>query len=401
MSKKKKKYNSIRADSKTSVKNNPVKAFFVGADTYDDLCVSEYTSLDKNPEILTACEIIAKLIGSMTIHLMQNSEKGDFRIINELSRKIDIDPIETMTRSTWMEIIVMNLLLYGDGNSVVVPHTYQGIIKSLEPIAANRVSIVPYDGSYRKYRIYIDGIARNPSDLLHFVFNPDKTWPYKGAGLKAVLSDVAKNLKQAAHTENAFMSSKWKPSIIVKVDALTEEFAGKSGRKQLLSDYVEAAEIGEPWLIPANQFEVEQIRPLSLADLAINDTVKLDKQTVASIVGVPPFTLGVGTFNRDEWNNFITNKIGVLIKTIDQEMTKKMIANPKWYLKHHMLSLYDYSVNDIVALSGLVDKGVLNANEIRDRLGYEQVEGLSEFKALENYLPVDQLSQQKKVVGNE
>ena len=54
---------------------------------------------------------------------------------------------------------------------------------------------------------------------------------------------------------------------------------------------------------------MEEIRPLSLADLALSDLVQLDKKTVASILGVPPFVLGVGTYSADEWNNFISTTI--------------------------------------------------------------------------------------------
>jgi phage portal protein BeeE len=121
----------------------------------DDICIPGYTTLDHNPEIMTACRRIAELISSITIHLMSNTDRGDVRIVNELSRVIDINPMPTMTRKSWMEAIVMNLLLYGEGNSIVWAHTWDGLIRSLEPISATRVSLLPKNG-YRDYTIMID-----------------------------------------------------------------------------------------------------------------------------------------------------------------------------------------------------------------------------------------------------
>lgn len=363
---------------------------------WDDVLCSGYTSLDKCPEVMTACRRIAQLIGSTTIHLMSNTEDGDRRIVNELSRKIDIDPMPTMTRSTWMEAIVMNLLLYGRGNSIVAPHTWEGLIQSLEPISADRVGFVPI--GERDYRVLIDGKERKPSSLLHFVYNPDRHYQWKGRGVHVSLRDIANNLKQAAETEKAFMASEYKPSIIVKVDALADEFSGPEGRAKLLESYIKPSTPGEPWLIPAEQFSVEQVRPLTLGDLAIADTVKLDKAMVAAILGVPPYICGVGEYKKDEWNVFVQTTIMSLCKAIASEMTKKLIINPQWYLAFNVWSLMDYDLKTVssVLLAG-ADRGYVNGDEWRDRMHLNPA-GLKEFKILENYIPWDMSGQQKKLV---
>lgn len=377
--------------------NKSTQVWLSDAKAFHDLCVTGYTSLDHNPEIMTAARKIASLIGATTIYLMSNTADGDVRIVNELSRAIDIEPMPNMTRSTWMESIVMNLLLYGRGNAVVVPHTWEGYLQSLEPISASRVSFQA-DG-YRDYKVLIDGKARSPKSVLHFVFNPDKTYLWKGQGVNVSLKDVAHNLKQAAHTERAFMSSEYKPSIIVKVDALTEEFASPEGRKKLIESYVKPSTPGEPWIIPAEQFAVEQVKPLTLADLAISDTVQLDKRAVAAIMGVPPFVVGVGEYNKDEWNAFIQGTIMTIAKSIAAEMTKKLIINPAWYLQFNVWSLLDYDLNTIssVLLAG-ADRGYVNGDEWRDRMHMNPA-GLKEYKILENYIPYDMSGNQSKLTG--
>lgn len=364
----------------------------------DDISCPGYTRLADNPEIQTACLRIAELVGSMTIYLMSNTDKGDVRIRNELSRMLDITPNGNMTRSHWMTVNVMNMLLYGNGNAVCVPHTYEGLLKSMEPISASRVSFAPVVGSYRDYQVLIDGRARDPANLMHFVYNPDPLYLWKGQGVTVTLRDIANNLKQAQKTENAFMASEWKPSIIVKVDALTEEFASPEGREKLLESYVKPAKTGQPWLIPAEQFQVEQVRPLSLADLAIKDTVELDKRTVASVVGVPPYLLGVGEFKRDEWNSFIQTKVRSIVLNIQQEMTRCLIVSPNWYVFLNYWSLLDYDPQAMssVLLAG-ADRGFVNGDEWRDRMHMAPA-GLTEYKILENYLPYDMSGKQKKLI---
>lgn len=393
MSKSKKKRKQRAAE--TNQNNSGIAFFLSDMSNYDLLCTG-YTSLDKNPEIYTACRTIARLISSMTIRLMSNTDSGDVRIQNELSRKIDINPNRYMTRRSFIEYITMNMLLYGQGNSVVRAHTESGLLTDLEPIQPNRVSF--FQDGYG-YMVTIDGIEYSPDELLHFVDNPDPNYPWKGRGIQVVVKDIANNLKQAQKTKNAFMTSEWKPSVIVKVDGLTDEFASPEGREKLLKEYVQTIGIGEPWLIPADQFAVEQIKPLSLSDLAISDSVTMDKKTVAAIVGVPPFVLGVGDYNKQAWNSFVQNTVKPIAQGIEEEMTRKLILNPKWYLKFNILSLMDWDIKTIADVFGsLSDRGFVDGNEVRDRIGMDPRDGLDELRVLENYIPFDMAALQKKLI---
>ena len=394
---------SKRRSKKMKARAEPVQnktiSWLCSQEAFDTLTCHGYTSLDQNPEIITAVGKIAKLIGSMTIHLMQNTDDGDVRVKNELSRKIDINPNSNMTRSTFIQWIVNTLFLYGDGNAVVYPQFRRGLLRDLKPMPSAMVAFVP-DGIW-DYTVLLNGQEYDPDKILHFVLNPGNYYPWKGQGVQVALKDVANNLKQAAATEKGFMQSKWKPSIIVKVDALTEEFSSPAGRRQLLSDYIDTAEAGEPWMIPAEQFEIEQIKPLSLSDLALVDMVSLDKKTVASILGVPPFVLGVGEFKQDEWNNFIDSTIMPIALSIQQEFTKKLLYSPDYYFKFNQRSLYTYSLQETISAGAeMVDRMALRRNEWRDWIGLPPDKEMTELLALENYIPADRLGDQGKLIQN-
>lgn len=367
------------------------------SDFWEDICSDDYVRLSDNPEIIAGCRKIADLVSSMTVYLMSNTDEGDKRIKNELSRKVDINPYKLMTRKVWMDAVVMNLLLYGKGNSIVLPVTKSGILEDLIPIEASRVGFESL--SDRTYNVLIDGKPYKYDEIIHFVYNPDEHYLWKGKGLTAPLNQVASNLKQAAKTEKEFMSSKWKPSVIVKVDALTDEFSSPEGRQKLLDEYFKTARAGEPWMIPAEAFSVEQVRPLSLEDLAINKSVELDKHTVASILGVPAFVLGVGNYNQDEWNNFISTKIKTISEIIAQELTRKLLISPNWYWKLNWTSLYSYDLKTIADVySNLYVKGIVDGNEVRDKLSLSPREGLDELVVLENYIPLSMIGDQKKLI---
>lgn len=375
-------------------------AWLCSVDAYNVLVTGNYTKLADCPEVRMCAHIYADLISSMTLYLMQNTEKGDVRVKNELSRKLDIEPNRLMNRKAFIYNLVWTLMLAGDGNQVTYPeYTADGYLDNLMPLKPSRVNFM--DTPSGGYVIRYGSVSYDPDEVLHFTINPDPERPWVGTGYRAVLKDVIKGLKQAGKTKQALMESPT-PSIIVKVDGLTEEFASAEGRRKLSAQYLDSSENGRPWFIPADAFEVKDIKPLTLNDLAIAKNMELDKRTVAGIFTIPPFLVGVGEFNKDEYNNFIGGPVMSKAKTIEQELTRKILYSPDLYWRFNPRSLYSYSLADISAIgSAMVDRMAMRRNEWRDWVGMSPDDEMNELLALENYVPASMLGKQKKLKGGE
>lgn len=359
-----------------------------------------YTPLYDCPEVRMCVNAYADLVSNMTIHLMRNTEKGDVRVVNELSRKIDINPCVNMNRKTWVWNIVNTMLTSGDGNCVVYPqYNRSGFLENLIPLNPTMVSFVDINDS--GYTINYGGHELRPEEVLHFSMNPDPQRPWIGTGMRITIRDAVKSIRQANATKSALLESP-APSLVVKVDGLTEEFASPKGRENLTERYIDANKSGKPWIIPSEFMQLEQVKPLTVADLAIKDNIELDRKTIAGIIGVPPYMVGVGQYNESERQDFINTRIMGIAQYIQQELTAKLLYSPDLYWKFNPRSLYNYKLTDLItAGKEMVDRIAMRRNEWRDWVGLPPDEDMDELLALENYIPSDKLGDQNKLKGGE
>lgn len=353
-----------------------------------------YHRLADTPEVAGAVWCISDLIASMTIHLMQNTNNGDIRVRDELAKKVDIAPWRMGTRQTLVSWIVATLLLEGD--AFVLPVTSGGYLEDLVPMPDAYAMAQP-DGL--TYTVQWQGVPFGPDDVLHFVLHPDLRQPWRGTGLQVQLQDVVDSLVQATATKTAYLSSEYRPPLIISVNS-DSDLADEEAREKFIQKRLTRKNRDEPWIFPADLMHVEQAKPLSLTDLAIRDGVELDKKSIASVVGVPGFLVGVGEFHRDEYNTFIRRKVLHVAQIVEQELTKKLLLSPERYFRLNSRSLYSY---DLKELSEIADeqytRGLMTGNEARDWIGLPPMKGLDELVILENYLPIDRIGDQKKLKG--
>ena len=365
---------------------------------WDLLFAGGYVPLYSCPEVAMCVDAIADLVSNMTLRLMRNTDTGDVRVVNGLSRAIDIMPNAYQNRKAFVYNIVSTLLTVGNGNCVVVPRfDADGNLLSLMPARPSSVMFddLPDGG----YKIRVGQTVYSPDEILHFAINPDPERPWIGRGRSVSLSSIVDCINQANATKTALQKSP-APSIVMKVDGLTVDLSTRDGRQKMIDRFVDSNDRGVPWIIPAETMELQQIKPLTVSDLAIKENLELDIKRIAGIYRVPAFMVGVGNFNRDEYDNFITTTVMSIAQVIEQELTRKLLYSPDYHITFNPRSLHSYSITELVSAGKeLVDRMAMRRNEWRDWLGLSPDEDMEELLALENYIPADRLGDQKKLKG--
>lgn len=356
------------------------------------ICPTGYSRLSDAPEVAAAVWRISDMISSMTIHLMENAKNGDVRVKDELARKVDVAPWSLGTRQTLIGWIVSTMLT--EGNAYVLPVTQNGLLADLWPMPTASAQQRP-DGS--AYEVVWKGVAFEPDEVLHFRLRPDARYPWRGVGTRVQLGDIVDSIAQTAATKKAYMSSEYKPPLVIAVNS-DSDLSDEDKREAFTESFLKRKDPSAPLIIPADLMNVVQAKPLSLTDLAIRDGVELDKKNVAAIFGVPGFMVGVGAYDKNEYNTFVSSVLLPLAQVIEQELTKKLLLSSKRYFKFNARSLYAYDLKELSEIgSSLYIRGLMTGNEVRNWMNLPPKDGLDVLVILENFIPADRIGDQKKL----
>lgn len=371
--------------------NSPLGVWILGGGS--ELPAGYHRLLD-SPEISACINRIAAIISSATIYLMENTNKGDVRVHDDLARFVDVEPWPNMaTRQSWMNWIVTTMLGEGDGEAFVLPRTTGGKFTALEPMPGAVSIDNPAGGYFVQWR----GYTYAPDEVLHFRLYADPDRPWKGRGVRVQANRLAASLNTTSQLKDMLNSPDYKPPLIVAVNS-DNAFSDEAERENFRESYLSDSKDGKPWILPADLVKIEQLKPMSLTDLAIKDTVEIDKKTATAIFGVPGFTLGIGNFSEAEHNHCVRTVYIPICQGIEQEMTLKLLASPKRYFKISRRRLYAYDLKDLINMDlAMADRGYLNGDEVRADMDLDPV-GLTERTRLENYIPTDMAGNQKKLI---
>lgn len=353
---------------------------------------SGYHRLLDSPEVTACVNAIAAPISSATIYLMENTKKGDQRVRDALARFVDVTPCPMMgTRQAWMDWVVTTLIGEGDGNAFVLPVFDGGKLAELRPMPG--ASILD---TAESYCVSWKGRTFSPDEVIHFRWHVDPENPWRGRGVRTTAVELANSLRKTELLKESLSSPDYKPPLIVSVDS-DSDLGDAALRDEFRKTFLEDDEAGKPWILPGGMIKVEQVKPLNLTDLAVADTVKLDKQSIASLIGVPSFLLGIGDFNQKAYNNFIQRVIIPICVGIEQALTASLLVSERRYFAFNRRRLYAYDVKDLVGVYlNMHDRGIVNGDEVRETAMLDPA-GLTEFKVLENYIPEDRIGDQKKL----
>jgi HK97 family phage portal protein len=335
----------------------------------DCSCDFSKFKIENSPELFSAINVYGEIVSSLPIHLMQATPGRNVRVDNGLAKVLDIYPNPRQTRADFMYELVYTMLFHG---FCIVKPTWKenpnnsdswDWLDTVSVINPSRTSI-QRDLDYR-VTIYVDGKPVSNNEYLIFTATNFFGW-------KSLLKDTAATLYQTLQTHKSMLEFPF-PPVIVRVPDYNKLLKSVDGKQKFEEMYLSGWKRGAPLLIPSEVVDVQTIKPTSINDLGLKDSVTIDRQTISGLTGVPDFLLsGAGDFSVLRFNNFVETCIQHVCTVISQEFTRGLIETRSYFFSFNITKLYNYTLQEKVQVIRLMaNVGAITPNEIRGAFGYE------------------------------
>ena len=296
---------------------------------------------------------ILKNIRRSKVDLLLNVEPNPFQDISAFKRNLIIDLL-----------IDGNIFIYFDG-----AHLYH--------LPADKITIYTDDNTYIEKYSYDNSIDYSPSEIIHIKENSFNSI-YRGVPRLKPAYRTMQLLASMRNFQDNFFKNGAVPGLVLKSpNTLSEKV--KERMMQAWSMRYNPNTGGRRPLILDGGLEVDPLTEVSFKELDFADSIKANERIILEAMGIPPILMDGGNNANIRPNHRlyyletvlpIVKKLGYALErffgfSLSEDVTGIPALQPE--------------LRDQAAYySTLVNTGILSANEAREALGKEPVEGFDE-----------------------
>lgn len=298
---------------------------------------------------------VRKGVRKVTLDKLLNSQPNPFQDINSFKRNLIID-----------FIIDGNIFIYFDG-----AHLYH--------LPAANVTITPDPSTYVSHYEYNGLVTYTPSEIIHIKENSFYSI-YRGISRLRPAERTMKLLTNMRTFQDNFFKNGAVPGLVLKSPNTLSE---KIKTRMLASWQLRYSPTGggKRPLILDGGMEIDSVAKVNFKELDFEDSISSNEVTILKSLGVPPILLDGGNNANIRPNH----------RLYYLETVLPIVRKMNFAFEHFFGFKLKEDVADVPALqpelselasyhSTLVNGGIITANEAREALGKEEVEGHSDIR---------------------
>lgn len=328
--------------------------------------------------IATAYSCVRLIANSIASTRLPYLTKDGNEIVNSPITKTIANPYENTTYFTWMSNMVRDLVLHGNGYSLILGNELLYVPYNQVQVYVTNKQDVPF-----YYRVTSYGKSYNvfPENMVHF-----KNITKDGiVGISPLLEHkftFDANASMQDYSRNFVANSSSISGTINTEKKLNKETIAEIG-DQFSKRFSGVENAGRVPVLPEGM-TFNPIASISPTDMDFINNYKLNKSLIAEIFQVPLSMLGTSdlSYNNAESNALMFQNYTLLpiLSNIEQEMTLKLVPKGNSSLKFLVDTLKMTTTKEKSdSLSLLVNTGIFTSNEARRAYGLTSITGGDEL----------------------